>query len=110
MEKNRLGARLRALRKERALTLEALAERAEIGFVYLGEIERGLKMPSLNTFIRLVNALGVSADALLYDETESGAQYQCGVLEEALRPLSPARRAAVLQIALTAAEQFAAEE
>ncbi len=49
MDKIELGQRIRALRKERNQTLETLAEAADIGFVYLGEIERGIKMPSLKT-------------------------------------------------------------
>ena len=61
MNKLELGQKIRALRKERKQTLETLAEAADIGLVYLGEIERGIKMPSLKTFIKLVNALDVSA-------------------------------------------------
>ena len=59
MNKLELGQKIRALRKERKQTLETLAEAADIGLVYLGEIERGIKMPSLKTFIKLVNALGL---------------------------------------------------
>ncbi len=33
-------------------------------------IERGVKTPKLDTFIRIANALGVSADALLQDGVE----------------------------------------
>ena len=51
MNKLELGQKIRALRKERKQTLETLAEAADIGLVYLGEIERGIKMPSLKTFI-----------------------------------------------------------
>ena len=65
MNKLELGQKIRALRKERKQTLETLAEAADIGLVYLGEIERGIKMPSLKTFIKLVNALDVSADELI---------------------------------------------
>ena len=72
MNKLELGQKIRALRKERKQTLETLAEAADIGLVYLGEIERGIKMPSLKTFIKLVNALDVSADELIGLETKSG--------------------------------------
>ena len=71
MNKLELGQKIRALRKERKQTLETLAEAADIGLVYLGEIERGIKMPSLKTFIKLVNALDVSADELIGLETKS---------------------------------------
>ena len=41
-----LGARLRALRAERAETLAETAERAGISPQYLSEVERGRKEPS----------------------------------------------------------------
>jgi len=46
VNKLELGQKIRALRKERKQTLETLAEAADIGLVYLGEIERGIKMPA----------------------------------------------------------------
>lgn len=106
MEKVTLGQRIRTQRKAQKLTLEKLAEMADIGLVYLGEIERGVKMPSLNTFIRLVNALDISADALIYDETFSGKDYLSKELAQAMNDLTPAECAAVSQIAITAAEQI----
>ena len=36
--------------------------------IYLGEIERGVKMPSLNVFLRIVEELNVSVDYLLRNE------------------------------------------
>ena len=63
MNKLELGQKIRALRKERKQTLETLAEAADIGLVYLGEIERGIKMPSLKT--RLLCAKAVRTDAVV---------------------------------------------
>ena len=101
-----LGKRIREERKAQKLSLEKLAEKADIGLGYLGEIERGIKMPSLNTFIKLVNALNISADALIYDETKSGKEYLSGELAEKMHSLSPEQYAAVSQITLTAIEQI----
>jgi len=106
MEKAVLGTRIRAKRKERKLTLEKLAEKADIGLVYLGEIERGVKMPSLNTFIKLVNALDISADELIYDETKSGKDYLSGEIAEKMKDLSPEQCAAVTAITLSTIEQI----
>ena len=53
MDKAILGRRIREQRKQKGLTLEKLAEMAGIGSIYLGEIERGKKMPSINTFIKI---------------------------------------------------------
>lgn len=98
MDKEQLGHKIRTLRKERKQTLESLAETAEIGFVYLGEIERGIKMPSLKTFIKIVNALGVSADELIGIETISGRDYYAQKLSEKMSTLSPEECAAVIAI------------
>ncbi len=75
MEKAELGAGIRKARTDKGYTQEVLAEKAGIGVMYLGEIERGVKMPSLKTFIALVNALDISADYLLRNELCSGKQY-----------------------------------
>lgn len=106
MERATLGKRIREERKAQKLTLEKLAEKADIGLVYLGEIERGVKMPSLNTFIKLVNALNISADALIYDETRSGKEYLSGELAEKMQDLTPEQYAAVSQITIIAIEQI----
>ena len=39
---------------------------------YIGLVERGEKIPSLESFISIVNALGVSADMVLHDVLETG--------------------------------------
>ncbi len=106
MEKTVLGKRIRERRKGQKMTLEKLSEKADISLVYLGEIERGVKMPSLNTFIKLVNALNISADELIYDETKSGKYYLSDELAKAMQDLTPEQYAAVSKITITAIEQI----
>jgi len=55
-----LGARVRALRGERGLTLVQLAGRAGIAPQYLSEIERGLKDPSSEIVAAIAGALGLT--------------------------------------------------
>lgn len=92
MDKAVLGKKLRDIRQKKGYTQCALAERADIGNVYLGEIERGLKMPSLNIFIKLVEALDVSADYILRDELTSGKEYTYDELTQKLGNLTPKQR------------------
>jgi len=106
VDKIELGQRIRALRKERKQTLETLAEAADIGFVYLGEIERGIKMPSLKTFVKLVNALRISADELLGIETEYGRTRYAQKLSQQLEELSPEECAAAIKIIETTIQQI----
>ncbi len=106
MEKAVLGQRIRLRRKEQKLTLEKLAEKADIGLVYLGEIERGLKMPSLNTFIKIVNALDISADELIYDHTKSGKYYLADQIAKKMDGLEPDEYAVVANLTITAIDQI----
>ena len=46
---------------------EELAELAELSVNYISAIERGVKCPSLDAFVRIANALEVSSDELLRD-------------------------------------------
>jgi transcriptional regulator with XRE-family HTH domain len=75
-----------------------LANEAGIGLMYLGEIERGIKMPSLSIFIKIVEALDISADYILRDELTSGEEYIFDELTSKLVPLSPKQRKAAVEI------------
>lgn len=57
--KELIGARVRALRKERRLSQEALAGKAGLHTTYLGAIERGEKNVSIETLERIAVGLGV---------------------------------------------------
>ena len=53
------GQRVRAIRRERGLTQEALARAVGIDYKHLGAIERGLKAPSFDLVDRVAEELGV---------------------------------------------------
>lgn len=53
------GRRLRALRLERGWSQEALAERANLHWTYVGGIERGERNPALENINHLARALGI---------------------------------------------------
>lgn len=59
------GKHLRKLRKEKKLTQEQLADKANMHFTYIGQIERGLRNPSLVNLQKLAKALRVSGGQLL---------------------------------------------
>jgi len=62
-----LGKRIRQQRKLLQMTQEKLAEEAGISLSFLGHIERGTRKASLDTLVRLCNALQVSPQLLLQD-------------------------------------------
>lgn len=98
MDKTAFGLRIREARQAKGCSRQILAKKAGTGEVYLGEIERGLKMPSLNTFLRIVEALDISADYLLRDELTSGKEYIHDEITQKLRNLTPKQRKAAADI------------
>ena len=61
------GRRVKQQRKLAQLTQEKLAEKAGISFAFVGHIERGTRKCSVDTLVKLANALGVSPNTLLQD-------------------------------------------
>ncbi|MEA2311838.1 MAG: hypothetical protein QOE28_1806 [Solirubrobacteraceae bacterium] len=59
-----LGAKVRALRQERGLTLKELGRRAGLSHPFLSQLERGLARPSLNSAERIAAALGIPVGTL----------------------------------------------
>lgn len=60
-----LGAAIRAARKEKGLSQEALAELADIDRSYMGGIERGEHNLAIMNLLKIADALGVKASRLL---------------------------------------------
>lgn len=67
-----LGARIRALRRHRGLTLRELADRAAVTESFLSQVERGLASPSISTLRRIASGLGESIGSLFDGEGEPG--------------------------------------
>lgn len=60
-----IGRRIRAVRMEKGMTQAQLAEAAGVGVTHISHVETGNGIPSLQTFLDIVNALNCSADELL---------------------------------------------
>lgn len=57
--KDLIGLRIKELRKHKGLSQERVAEIMGISPKYLSNIERGKENPTLDTFIKLANALNI---------------------------------------------------
>ncbi len=98
MDTNALGNRIRDARHKKKMTQEQLAERANIGLYYLGEVERGVKTPSLKVFAAIADALNVSADSLLRDSLLTGSIYINNEITDMLQTLTPKQRACAVDV------------
>ena len=63
--REKFGHHLRKIRETQGLTQEELADRAGMHFTYIGQIERGLRNPSLVNLSKLAKALKINAGELL---------------------------------------------
>ncbi|GAB49750.1 helix-turn-helix domain-containing protein [Mobilicoccus pelagius] len=68
----RLGARIRAERQERGLTIAELSERSGVGRGTVTDLERTLRTPSLDTLAKIAAGLGVPVPDLLRDRVSGG--------------------------------------
>ncbi len=98
MELESIGRNIRKYRLMKKLRQEDLAERTNLTNNYIGAIERGEKLPSLETLIVIINALGVSADMVLVDVIDTGYEVKDSLLAEKLSKLSAEDRAKIYDV------------
>lgn len=66
---NTIAYNLYRIRTEVKMTREELAEKAGISVTFYANIESGNRMMSIPTLYKLADALGVTTDSLLYEES-----------------------------------------
>jgi transcriptional regulator with XRE-family HTH domain len=81
--------RLAHIRKQHGMTQQQLADRAGTHVVQIRRYEGGVSQPAVDVLKRLAIALSVSADALLFDESERGPDDDLRLQFEALSAMSP---------------------
>lgn len=75
-----IGALLRKHRKQKKLTLRAVAEQASISEGFLSQVENDVNSPSVDTLVRICKALDVEAGDLL---TQAGKKETIVVIKRA---------------------------
>lgn len=98
MKLDTIGKNIRKYRLAKKLRQEDLAEKAELSANYIGMVERGEKIPSLETFITILNALDVSADMILADVVSTGYIVKNSMLNEKLSKLSNDDREKIYEV------------
>ena len=105
MKLDTIGKNIRKFRLVKKLRQEDLAERTGLTANYIGMVERGEKIPLLETFIKIVNALGVSSDMVLTDVLETGYTVKNSMLNEKLEKLVPEDRNRIYEVIDTLVKQ-----
>ena len=87
MDVQKVGRRIQEVRKARGLTQAELAQMVDLSTKYISNIECGFKMPKLNTFVEIANALQCDANQLLSDVLDVSTSQDSGKISDKLRSL-----------------------
>ena len=93
-----IGKRIRACREQKGWTQQAFSEKVGISIAYPGMIERSEKIPKLEPFIRIANALEVSADLLLADVIKAQPFADTSARAEVVNSLSKESRERIYDV------------
>ena len=89
---------LAALRKERGLIQQALAERVGLHISQIRRYESGQSQPTLDAIRKLALALRVSADMLLFEKDERGPDEDLKLQFEAVARLDPEEKKVIRSV------------
>lgn len=93
-----IGTRIKEAREKNDITQEQLAEMVGLSSTHISVIERGVKAPKLETFIKIANALNVTSDALLLDVLDNSLQITANELSKQIERLSPEEQRKILKV------------
>jgi transcriptional regulator with XRE-family HTH domain len=89
---------LAAMRKQRGLTQQQLAEKIGVHVVQLRRYEAGTSQPTLDVIRNMAVALGISADELLFAKDERGPDDSLKLRFEAVSRFDPESKKVVQQV------------
>jgi transcriptional regulator with XRE-family HTH domain len=99
--KEAFGLRIRNLRKSRKLSQEDLAEKAHLHPTYIGGVERGERNPSLESILKIAEALEISPGQLFrFEGVKTSLSLDDEITEELfafIENLKPATKKKILQ-------------
>ena len=87
MNQKAIGRRIKEAREKKQLTQEQLAELVDLSPMHVSVIERGVKLPKLETLINIANVLNVSADVLLQDVVHNQTKLCASEASELIKQL-----------------------
>lgn len=72
----RIGRRIKECREKMGLTQEQFSEKTGLSVNYISTVERGGSFPRCEKLIKIINGLGVSADAVFCDVIDGSIEYK----------------------------------
>lgn len=88
MNLDTIGKNIKKYRLAKKLRQEDLAEKTDLSTNYIGMLQRGEKIPSLETLINILNILEISADMVLSDVLNTGYTVKNSILDDKLAKLT----------------------
>ena len=98
MDAKAVGQRIKTAREKKNMTQEDLAALVDISPTHVSVIERGSKIPRLDTFVAIANVLEVSADSLLVDVVDHAMKSVASELSAAIEDLPRDEKMRVLKV------------
>lgn len=98
MDSKALGKRMQDTRIAKGLTQADLAEMVDLTPKYLSNLECGFRMPRMDTFVDIANALNIDANTLLVDYLDRGPAIESSRVAVMLEKLPADKQRSALRI------------
>lgn len=99
MNYERIGRRVQYLRKKRNLSQADLADLTGMSVAYISHIETGIKKASLESVVKIANALDVTVDQILNGNQTGDHREYYGEMSELIKDCSGYERGVIHDIA-----------
>ena len=94
----KVGKRVKEVRKKSGLTQEDLAEKIGVSATYISSIERGLSFPRGEVLVGILNALNVSSDLVFCDVVGASLKQRSCLLYDMIQCLPSREQVKILEV------------
>ncbi|MBQ8145946.1 MAG: helix-turn-helix transcriptional regulator [Clostridia bacterium] len=94
----RLGQRIQLWREKAGKSQEELAEHVGVSVTSISNIERGANYPSFENFIKILNFIGASPNAVMLDLVDNAQISKAGELWDKMKRLDVDKRNKILKV------------
>ena len=98
MADKRIGHRIQTCREKRGYTQEQFSEMIGVTPNFLSAIERGVKYPSMENLIKIIETLDISADEIFVDVIKSGYKLRASKIADEMDNLSIEERSRIFAV------------